>query len=344
MNKKYVWALAAMTALTLTACGGKDKAAAKPAEGGDKAAANGASPALIFDKGGKFDKSFNESAYVGAEAFKKETGKNYIDIQLNDEAERESVLRKLAQRGAEPIVNIGFSGLAAVTKVAAELPKNHFVIVDGTVEAPNVKSINFREEEGSFLVGALAAMKSQSGGVGFIGGMDNPVIRRFSCGYEQGAKYINPSVKFVENIVGTTGEAWNNPTKGGELARSQFDRGVDVVFAAAGATGNGVYQAAKDAKKYAIGVDSNQNYLFPGTMLTSMVKRVDIAVKNAFVEGSQGKFTANKQFIGLAEDAVGWADDEHNKDLITADMRTKVDQIKKDIIAGKIKIEANCKK
>ena len=344
MNKKYVWALAAMTALTLAACGGKDKAAAKPAEGGDKAAANSASPALIFDKGGKFDKSFNESAYVGAEAFKKETGKNYIDIQLNDEAERESVLRKLAQRGAEPIVNIGFSGSAAVKKVAAELPKNHFVIVDDVIEAPNVKSINFREEEGSFLVGALAAMKSQSGAVGFIGGMDIPVIRRFSCGYEQGAKYINPSVKFIENIVGTTGEAWNNPTKGGELARSQFDRGVDVVFAAAGATGNGVYQAAKDSKKYAIGVDSNQNYLFPGTMLTSMVKRVDVAVKNAFLEASQGKFTANQQFIGLAEDGVGWADDEHNKDLITADMRTKVDQIKKDIIAGKIKIEANCKK
>ena len=170
------------------------------------------------------------------------------------------------------------------------------------------------------------------------------MIRRFSCGYQQGAKYVNPNVKFIENIVGTTGEAWNNPTKGGELARSQFDRGVDVIFAAAGATGNGVYQAAKDSKKYAIGVDSNQNYLFPGTMLTSMVKRVDVAVKNAFLEASQGKFKAGAQSIGLAEDGVGWADDEHNKDLITADMRTKVDQIKKDIIAGKIKVEANCKK
>ena len=218
------------------------------------------------------------------------------------------------------------------------------MIVDDVIEGPNVKSITFREEEGSFLVGALAAMKSQTGSVGFVGGMDIPVIRRFSCGYQQGAKYVNPNVKFIENIVGTTGEAWNNPTKGGELARSQFDRGVDVIFAAAGATGNGVYQAAKDSKKYAIGVDSNQNYLFPGTMLTSMVKRVDVAVKNAFLEASQGKFKAGAQSIGLAEDGVGWADDEHNKDLITADMRTKVDQIKKDIIAGKIKVEANCKK
>ena len=342
MNKKHVWALAAITVLTLTACG--KGSSAKPEGGADKAAAGGASPAIVFDKGGKFDKSFNESAYNGAEAFKKETGKNYIDIQLNDEAEREAVLRKLAQRNADPIVTVGFSGSPSVKKVAPELPNSHFVIVDDVIEGPNVKSITFREEEGSFLVGALAAMKSQTGSVGFVGGMDIPVIRRFSCGYQQGAKYVNPNVKFIENIVGTTGEAWNNPTKGGELARSQFDRGVDVIFAAAGATGNGVYQAAKDSKKYAIGVDSNQNYPFPGTMLTSMVKRVDVAVKNAFLEASQGKFKAGAQSIGLAEDGVGWADDEHNKDLITADMRTKVDQIKKDIIAGKIKVEANCKK
>lgn len=342
MNKKHVWALAAITVLTLTACGKGNSA--KPEGGAEKAAAGATSPAIVFDKGGKFDKSFNESAYNGAEAFKKETGKNYIDIQLNDEAEREAVLRKLAQRNADPIVTVGFSGSPSVKKVAPELPNSHFVIVDDVIEAANVKSITFREEEGSFLVGALAAMKSQSGSVGFVGGMDIPVIRRFSCGYQQGAKYVNPNVKFIENIVGTTGEAWNNPTKGGELARSQFDRGVDVIFAAAGATGNGVYQAAKDSKKYAIGVDSNQNYLFPGTMLTSMVKRVDVAVKNAFTEASQGKFKPGAQSIGLAEDGVGWADDQYNKDLITADMRTKVDQIRKDIIDGKIKVEATCKK
>ena len=160
---------------------------------------------------------------------------------------------------------------------------------------------------------------------------------------QQGAKYANPKAEVIKSTVGTTGEAWNNPTKGGELAKAQFDRGVDVIFAAAGGTGNGVYQAAKDNKKFAIGVDSNQNYLFPGTMLTSMVKRVDVAVKNAFTEAAAGQFKAGPVSLGLAENGVDWADDEHNKALVTDDMRTKVAQIKKDIIDGKIKVACDGK-
>lgn len=323
--------------LILAACGDKT-----PKKEGAAAGAVG-EPVIVFDAGGKFDKSFNESGYNGAEMFKKETGKSYLGFELQNPAELEGILRKMAQRGGNPIVTMGFNSAPALTKVAVELPKSNFVIIDSEVQQPNVKSIQFREEEGSFLVGALAAMASKSGKVGFIGGMDNSVIRKFSCGFEQGAKHINTQAEVIKNIVGTTGDAWNNPTKGGELAKAQFDRGVDVVFAAAGGTGNGVYQAAKDSKKYAIGVDSNQNYLFPGTMLTSMVKRVDNAVLASFKEAAEGSFKAGSMSMGLKEGGVDWADDEHNKALVSDEMRTKVNAIKKDIIDGKIKITCDGK-
>ncbi len=300
-------------------------------------------PAIIFDAGGKFDKSFNESGYNGAEEFKKETGKSYLDFELKNPAELEGVLRKMAQRGGNPIVTMGFNSAEALGKVSAELPKSNFVIIDSEVAQPNVKSVQFREEEGSYLVGALAAMKSASGKVGFIGGMDIPVIRKFACGFEQGAKHVNPKAEVIKNTVGDTGEAWNNPTKGGELAKAQFGRGVDVIFAAAGGTGIGVYQAAKDNKKYAIGVDSNQNYLQPGTMLTSMVKRVDVAVKNAFTEAASGKFTGGSVSLGLAENGVDWALDKDNRELVTPEMEAKVNAIKADIVSGKIKITCDGK-
>jgi basic membrane protein A len=164
--------------------------------------------------------------------------------------------------------------------VAKEFPKLNFVIVDMVVGLPNVQSVVFKEQEGSFLVGAMAAMASKTGKVGFVGGMDIPLIRRFQCGYEQGAKFANAKAEVFANMTGTTGAAWNDPTRGGELAKAQFAKGADVVFAAAGGTGTGVYQAAKDSGKLAIGVDSNQNHLQPGTMLTSMLKRVDVAVYN----------------------------------------------------------------
>ena len=191
----------------------------------------------------------------------------------------------------------------------------------------------FNEHEGSFLVGILASMASKSAKVGFIGGMDIPLIRRFACGYEQGAKFANKDVAVTENMTGTTPAAWNDPTKGTELAKGQFDQGVDVIFAAAGGTGTGVYQAAKDAGKLAIGVDSNQNHLHPGTMLTSMVKRVDVAVYSAF-KGITPGVTA----LGLKDGGVDYAMDEHNAKLVPADMKKKVDAAKADIISGKIKV------
>jgi basic membrane protein A len=295
-------------------------------------------PAVVFDMGGKFDKSFNQGVLDGVERFKSETGMAYREFEVTNETQREQAIRKMAQRGADPILGIGFAQAPAIETVAKEFPKIRFTIIDGVVDLPNVQSVVFKEQEGSFLVGMVAAMASKSGKVGFVGGMDIPLIRRFACGYVAGAKYANPNAEVIQNMTGDTPAAWNNPGRGAELSKGQFDRGVDVIYAAAGGTGTGVYQAAKDAGKLAIGVDSNQNYLHPGTMLTSMVKRVDVAAYNAFKTAMDGTWTPGIQDLGLAESGVDWAVDEHNKALITADIQAKVDQAKADIIAGKIMV------
>ena len=295
-------------------------------------------PAVVFDMGGKFDKSFNEGVYNGVEKFKKETGIEYREFEVTNETQREQALRRMAQRGADPILGVGFAQAPALEKIAMEYPQYRFAIIDSVVDMKNVRSIVFKEEQGSFLVGMLAAMASKTGKVGFVGGMDIPLIRRFACGYVQGAKHANPDVEVFQNMTGTTPSAWNDPTKGGELAKSQFDRGADVVFAAAGGTGIGVYQAAADSGKLAIGVDSNQNHLHPGTMLTSMLKRVDVAAYMAFSDAHKGDFTTGVQSLGLAEGGVDWALDENNQDLITEEMKTAVEQAKADIVAGKVTV------
>ncbi len=295
-------------------------------------------PAVVFDMGGKFDKSFNEGVYNGLEKFKKDTGINYKSFEITNPTQREQAIKKMAKRGANPVLGIGFAQGPAVEKVASQFPKTNFGIIDMVVNKPNVQSIVFKEHEGSFLVGLLASMASKTGKVGFIGGMDIPLIRKFACGYEQGAKYANPNAQVIVNMTGSTPSAWNDPSKGGELAKAQFDRGVDVVFAAAGGTGIGVYQAAKDNGKLAIGVDSNQNYLQPGTMLTSMVKRVDVAAYNLMMEAKNGKFKPGVKVLGLKENGVDWAYDKYNKNLITPEMKKAVEKAKADIISGKIKV------
>src|SRR5919109_3429955 len=272
-------------------------------------------PAVIFDTGGKFDKSFNEAAYNGAEMFKKEAGTDYLEFEVTNESQREQSLRKLAQRGATIIVATGFAQAPALKTVAAEFPDVKFTLIDDVVDLPNVQSIVFKEHEGSFLVGVAAAMASKTGKIGFVGGMDIPLIRKFQCGYEQGIKYANPKIEIFQNMTGTTPAAWNDPTRGGELARSQFDRGADVVYAAAGATGLGVLQAAKDRGRLAIGVDSNQNHIHPGSILTSMVKRVDLAVFESFKTAKDGTWKAGVRNLGVAEGAVGYSLDQHNRAL-----------------------------
>lgn len=292
-----------------------------------------AEPAVVFDMGGKFDKSFNEAAYRGMEQWKKETGKKYFEFEIANESQREQALRRMAERGANPIIGIGFGQASSIEKIAKEFPKLSFAIIDSAVDAPNVQSVLFKEQEGSFLVGAMAALTSKTGKVGFVGGMDIPLIRKFECGYRQGALYVNPKATVVANMTGTTGAAWNDPGRGGELAKAQFAQGVDIVFAAAGGTGMGVYQAAKDSGKLAIGVDSNQNHLQPGTMLTSMLKRIDVAVYNVAKQHKPGI-----QVLGLKEKGVDFAMDDNNARLVSSSVQKKVEDLRAAIITGKIKV------
>jgi basic membrane protein A and related proteins len=319
--------LAILTGLALIGLGGATAQAQEPFV-----------PGIIFDMGGKFDKSFNEAAYVGAERFKTETGIAYREFEVTNEGQREQALTNMARRGVTVVVAIGFSQRSPVETVAKQYPNVKFTIVDAVVDLPNVQSIVYREQEGSFLVGMLAAMKSRTGKIGFVGGMDIPLIRKFELGYEEGAHYADPKVEVLQNMTGSTPAAWADPTRGAELARSQFDRGADVVFAAAGTTGLGVLQAAADAGKLSIGSDSNQNYLHPGSVLTSMLKRVDNAVYMAFKTAQAGTWKPGIQVIGLAEDGIGYAMDANNAALVTPDMIARLEAAKADIIAGKIKV------
>lgn len=295
-------------------------------------------PAIVFDMGGKFDKSFNEAAFNGAEEFKKGSGVDYMEFEVTQVSQREQAMKRMAKKGASIIVAMGFAQASAVEKAAKANPDTKFTIIDMVVDLPNVQSIIFKEHEGSFLVGMAAALSSKTGKVGFVGGMDIPLIRKFAMGYAEGAKYANSSTEVFQNMTGTTPAAWNDPTKGGELAKSQFDRGADVVFAAAGGTGIGVYQAAKDSGKFAIGVDSNQNYMHPGTMLTSMTKRVDVAVREAFETAKAGTWQAGIKILGLKEGGVGYAMDRHNKGIMSADVVAKIEKARADIIAGTLKV------
>ncbi|MEC3860900.1 BMP family ABC transporter substrate-binding protein [Mesobacterium sp. TK19101] len=298
-----------------------------------------ADPALVYDLGGKFDKSFNEAAFNGAERFAKDTGGSYKDIEMQSEAQREQALRRFAEAGFNPVVTTGFSFSTPIANIAADYPDTKFVTIDGFVDPaahPNVLSILFSEHEGSYLVGMMAAMASKSGTVGFIGGMDIPLIRKFACGYAQGVKAVNPDATVIANMTGTTPSAWNDPVKGSELTQAQISQGADVVYAAAGGTGLGVLQTAADKGILSIGVDSNQNYLHPGQVLTSMLKRVDNAVYNAMSAGAD--LETGVMVLGLAQEGVGYALDENNASLVSDDMKAAVDAAREKIIAGEIAV------
>jgi basic membrane protein A len=295
-------------------------------------------PAIVYDIGGKFDKSFNEGVFNGAEQFKKATGVDFRDFEIKTDAEREQALRRFARDGYSPVLAVGFSQAVALEKVAKEFPNTKFTIIDMVVDLPNVQSVVFKEQEGSFLVGLLAAKASKTGKVGFVGGMDIPLIRRFACGYVQGVKYGKSDAEVFQNMTGTTGAAWTDPVKGGELAKAQIDRGADVVYHAAGGTGVGVLRAAADAGKLGIGVDSNQNGLHPGKVLTSMLKRVDTATIKTFTDAKNGTWKAGVSVLGLAENGVGYAMDDNNKALVTPEMKAAADKAAADIVAGTIKV------
>jgi basic membrane protein A len=295
-----------------------------------------AEPAIIFDLGGKFDKSFNEAAFNGAERWAKETGGTYKQAEMQSESQREPALRQLAESGANPIVMTGFAFGDVLSAIAPDYPDTKFVIIDvDWLDQPNIAQVAFAEHEGSYLVGMMAALASKTGTVGFVGGMDIPLIRRFGCGYAQGVKAVNPEATVVLNMTGTTPAAWNDPVKGAELAKAQKAQGADVIYAAAGGTGVGVLQAAADEGILSIGVDSNQNYLHPGKVLTSMLKRVDVAVYNAFTAGAEVE-TGKVDRLNLANDGVGYALDENNAPLVSAEMQAAVDAAAAKIKSGEL--------
>jgi basic membrane protein A len=294
--------------------------------------------AIVFDKGGKDDKSFNSAAHVGAVRARDELKIQLKYVEATDDNSFEPMLRAFARKDFDLIIGVGFAQAEAVKKVASQFKEKKFAIIDAEVDLPNVRSLMFEEHEGSYLVGAIAAMASKSGGVGFIGGMDIPLIRRFEMGYRAGAQKINPKIKLVSNFVGVTGDAWNNPAKAKELALAQYNTGIDVIFAAAGASGAGLFDAAEEKKKLAIGVDSNQNWIKPGRVLTSMMKRVDVAVYHTVNDVKAGKFTGGVARYGLANDGVEAVIDSHNQALITPAMKKTLDQLKGEILSGKISV------
>lgn len=298
---------------------------------------------LVLDKGGKDDKSFNSSAYQGAMRAKEKLGIFVKYVEATDDNAFESLIRAFAQKDFDLIVAIGVSQASAVEKVAAQFPAKHFAIVDAEVKGANVRSLLFEEHQGSYLVGAAAALATKGGDpespkIGFIGGMDIPLIRRFEMGYAAGAKKIKPKARIISNYIGITGDAWNNPAKAKELAVSQYAAGVEVLFAPAGASTSGIFDAAEEKGKLAIGVDSNQDGIKPGRILTSMLKKVDVAVYSTCEQTQGGKFEGGVSRYGLASQGVDYSVDEFNAQILTPAMRQRLEELKAEIIAGKIQV------
>jgi basic membrane protein A len=307
---------------------------------------------IVFDIGGKNDRSFNAAAWEGVRRAQKDFDIVLRDVEPGNPTSIEPAMRAFAERNFDLIIGVGFAQGPIMQKVATDFPNIKFAIVDGVIldkegkPLPNVASLVFREHEGSYLVGMIAAQKSKTGILGFVGGMDIPLIHRFETGYEEGARSINPNIKVIDNYVGVTDSAWNNPGKGKELALNQIDKGADVIFTAAGNSGLGAFDAVEqygknesgEANKFVIGVDSNQNGQKPGFVLTSMVKRVDNAVYDVVKEILDGKFAGGFHTFGLDKDGVAYAMDDNNKTLISPEILQKVEEAKGKIVAGEIKV------
>jgi basic membrane protein A len=294
---------------------------------------------MVFDVGGKGDKSFNDSAYEGMTRAANELPIRISEFEPGQDADREVGLRKLAASGYDVVIGVGFLFTDAIRSVAADYPGVSFVLVDGYIsEMPNVASLVFREHEGSFLVGALAALASRSGVLGFVGGMDVPLIHKFEAGYRAGAQHVRPETRVLIGYAGVRPEAFADPVRGKEIALSQIGQGADVIFHASGVTGLGVIEAAREKGKFAIGVDSNQNGVAPGTVLTSMIKRVDNAVHRMIGDAHRGEFRGGLVEFGLAEDGVGFAVDEHNRALLTEAMLERATGLADSIVGGLISV------
>jgi basic membrane protein A len=300
---------------------------------------------IVFDIGGKDDRSFNAAAWEGVKRAAADFPIVLRDVEPGNPTSIEPAMRAFAERGYDLIIGVGFAQAPIMEMVAKDYPNAQFAIIDGVSQLPNVASLVFKEHEGSYLVGMIAAKTSRTGVLGFIGGMDIPLIHRFETGYEEGARAVNPNIRVISNFVGVTDGAWNNPGKGKELALSQIDKGADVIFTAAGNSGLGAFDAVEQyglkdgrAQRFVIGVDSNQNGVKPGFVLTSMVKRVDNAVYQIVKDRVEGKFQGGIHVYGLESDGVAFALDKYNENLITPDVLTEVNEAKQKIINGQIHV------
>jgi basic membrane protein A len=345
MNLRFLLLLFAVAAVALTsACTERTEARREGCE---------IRVGIVFDIGGKNDRSFNAAAWEGVKRAANDMPICLYDVEPGNPTSIEPAMRAFAEKGFDLIIGVGFAQGPIMQKVAEDYPDTKFAIIDGVIfekdgKTPksNVASLVFREHEGSYLVGQIAAAKSKTGVLGFLGGMDIPLIHRFETGYEEGARSVNPNIKVIDNYVGVNDAAWNNPGKGKELALAQIEKGADVIFTAAGNSGLGAFDAVEqygkneqgEANKFVIGVDSNQNMVKPGFVLTSMVKRVDNAVYDAVREVLDGKFKGGFHVFGLDKDGVAYAMDEHNKALIPEEVKARVEEAKAKIISGEIKV------
>jgi basic membrane protein A len=297
---------------------------------------------LVFDVGGRGDKSFNDAAYAGLLRAEKELGVSGSFLEPVGSEDREAAMRLFAARGFDLVLGVGFIFSSDVDRVAHDYPNVHFACVDYAPSAtgvpPNVEGLDFREEEGSFLLGAVAGLVSKTHDVGFVGGMTGPLIRKFEIGYTTGVKTVCPACTVHVAYAGESPDAFRDPAKGKALAVSQIASGADVLYHAAGATGHGVFEAAREAGVWAIGVDADQYDEMPGTVLTSMIKRGDVAVLDAIRATTQGRFEGGVHELGLREGAVGYVRDGAHAAAIPEDVKQKVDQLRDEIIAGEIKV------
>ena len=335
LTKLAIFGLVALTPFLLSSCGG-----AAASEDPSKIKVG-----IVFDIGGKDDRSFNAAAWEGVQRAAKDLPIVLRDIEPGTPNAIEPAMRAFAERNFDLIIGVGFAQAPIMEQVAKDYPNIQFAIIDGVSKLPNVASLVFKEHEGSYLVGILAAKASRTGTIGFLGGMDIGLIHRFAKGYEEGAKSVNPNIRVIENYVGITDSAWNNPGKGKELSLAQIGKGADVIFTAAGNSGLGVFDAVEQQGKqngrathFVIGVDSNQNMVKPGFVLTSMVKRVDNAVYDIVNDVVNHRFSPGLHVFGLDKDGVGYAMDQFNKDLVSPEAIQEAETAKKKIIDGEIKV------
>ncbi|SDY65392.1 basic membrane protein A [Proteiniborus ethanoligenes] len=293
---------------------------------------------LLTGVAGLGDKSFNDLAYDGAKQAEKELNIELKVVEPIDLASTEGLLRDLANAGNDMVIGVGFDMAEPMNIVSQEFPDTKFAIVDAVVEQPNVQSLTFKEHEGSFLIGALTALMTETNKVGCIPAMDIPFLNRFTNAYEQGVKYINKDIEVIVQPIGSDFSAFNDPGKAKNIAASMYSQGIDIIYPVAGGSGTGLFEAAKDANKYALGINSDQDYMAEGLVLASMMKRVDVAVFESIQDVVDKSFVGELKLFGLENNGVGLSEMKYTKDIIGEEVINKLEEIKKGIIDGTIEV------